>query len=153
MNKTLLVQAITDALRDNFDALQESSRKTRSTGNDAENKAEGKYDTRSIEENYLADGFAHQAKGVVESLAVFKSMPLRSLDSTTPIQVSALVQVEFPEERAWFFLAPAGGGTVVHVEGIEVTVLSLESPLGSQLIGLKVGNEIRSPLAKILAVE
>lgn len=153
MNKTLLIQAITDALCDKFETLQESSRKTRMTGNDTETKAEGKYDTRSIEENYLADGFSHHAKAVADAMAVFKSMPLRSFDATTPIHVSALVHVEFPEEKEWFFLAPAAGGTVVRVEGVDVTVLSLESPLASQLIGLKTGDQTTSPSARILSVE
>ncbi|MFZ4680981.1 MAG: hypothetical protein ACOYMS_00640, partial [Terrimicrobiaceae bacterium] len=61
MNKTLLIQAIIDVLREEFETLQTSSKRTRAAGNDAESKAEGKYDTRSTEENYLADGLAKQA--------------------------------------------------------------------------------------------
>jgi hypothetical protein len=153
VNKTLLIQVLSDSLLGKFEALRQSSKKTRSAGNDAESKSEGKYDTRSIEENYLADGFARQAQAAGEALAAFKSIPLRSFDRTTPIDVSALVQLEFPSEKVWFFLAPAAGGTEVRVEDIEVTVLSPESPLGSQLIGLKVGDQTRWPIAKILSVK
>ena len=153
MNKTLLIQTVADVLRKNIETLQESSRKTRSAGNDDQSQSEGKYDTRSTEENYLADGFALQAQAAVETLATFKNMRVETFDSTTPIDVSALVQVAFPTETAWFLLAPVAGGVEVTVEGTEVTVLSLDSPLGSQLLGLKTGDQTHSPPAKIVSVE
>ncbi len=80
-------------------------------------------------------------------------MRIEAFDSTTPIDISALVQVEFATESAWFLLAPVAGGLEVTVEDTEVTVLSLDSPLGSLLVGLKSGAQISSPKAKILRVE
>jgi len=153
VNKNLLVRAISDSLRENFESLQNSSRKTRSNGNDAESKAEGKYDTRSTEENYLADGFAKQALAAMQTAAAFEGLPLVEFDAQTPIDLSALVQVEFSKEKLWFFLAPAGGGTEVVCEGVVITVLTPESPLGNQLIGLKTGDRTQSPRTKILTVE
>lgn len=153
VNKTLLIQAIIDALREEFETLQSSSKKTRAAGNDAESKAEGKYDTRSIEENYLADGLARQALAATEAANAIKNLPLLSFDPGTPIDLSALVRLEFPDETAWFFLAPAGGGTEILVEGRSITVVTPESPLGSQLMGLKKGDQTKSPKTKVLAVE
>jgi hypothetical protein len=153
MNKTLLIRAISETLRRNFENLQESSRKTRSEGNDAESKSEGKYDTRSIEENYLADGFAMQARNAAQALAAFEGLPLRSFDAVTPVDISALVLIGFPDEQVWFFIAPTAGGTEICFEGRMISILTPESPLGSQLIGLKVGDRIRAPLSSILAVE
>jgi hypothetical protein len=153
VNKTLLIQAIADTLQDQVAGLQESSRKTRSAGNDAESKSEGKYDTRSTEENYLADGFARQAQAAANTMAVFKSMAVASFNSTTPIDVSALVQLKFQTDTVWFFLAPVAGGTEVLVDGVNVTVLSIDSPLGAQLIGLQVGQQTQSPVAEIISIE
>jgi hypothetical protein len=153
VNKTLLLDAITAKLRENFENLQNSSKKTRSTGNDTESKSEGKYDTRSTEENYLADGFAKQALAAAQSATICQNLTLLSFTAQTPIAVSALVKVAFPDEKLWFFLAPAGGGTEVICEGIPITVLTPESPLGAQLIGLKVGDSTQSPKIKVLAVE
>ena len=153
VNKNLLIQAISEILQRNFESQKNSSKKTRADGNDSQSKSEGKYDTRSIEENYLADGFARQAQAAAGAMTAFKCMPLRNFDRTTPIDLSALVQVGFKEESVWFFLAPAAGGTEVEVEGKRITVLSPESPLGSQLLGLKTSGLIHSPAAKILAVE
>ena len=153
MNKTLLIEAIIDALREDFENLQNSSRQTRAGGSDAESKAEGKYDTRSTEENYLADGLAKQALVAAQAAAACEKLPLLHFDAETPIDLSALIQIEFPDERAWFFLAPAGGGIKVNCEGRPVTVLTPESPLGARLLGLKVGDTTTAPKTSVLAVE
>ena len=153
MNKTLLIQAIIDALREDFENLQNSSRQTRAGGSDAESKAEGKYDTRSTEENYLADGLARQAQAAADAAAACEKLPLLAFDSKTPIDLSALIQIEFPDEKSWFFLAPAGGGIAVNCEGTPVTVLTPESPLAAQLLGLKVGDRTTFPQAEVRAAE
>jgi hypothetical protein len=56
MDKEQIVQAILERLRVDFETRQTTSKMTRASSNDAETKSEGKYDTRSTEENYLADG-------------------------------------------------------------------------------------------------
>ena len=150
MNKTRLIQSVIAALREEFETLQNSSRKVRADGNDAESKAEGKYDTRSTEENYLADGLARQAQGAVDAAAACENLPLRDFSDGSPIDLSALVRLEFADETAWFFLAPAGGGTEVQCEGVPVTVITPESPLGAQLLGRRSGE--KTSTARILAV-
>lgn len=153
MNKAAILGAIVDALRAEFDTLQSTSQKTRAAGNDAESKAEGKYDTRSIEDNYLADGLARQAHGAAQAGAAYKDFapPLFGPDSR--IDLGALVQLAFPDETHWFFLGPAGGGIEVISEGTPITVLTPESPLGRQLMGLKIGDATASPKAKVRSVE
>lgn len=153
MNKTLLIQAIIDALREEFENLRRSSRETRAAGNDPESKAEDKYDTRSTEENYLADGLAKQAQAAADAAKAYDNFPVAAFDAKTPIDLGALVQVAFPDETEWFFLGPGGGGVEVECEGARVTVITAESPLGGQLIGMKAGAKLTTPKAKVVAVE
>ena len=72
MNKAAILKAIMEALQAEFDALQSTSQKTRAAGNYSESKAEGKYDTRSTEDNYLADGLARQAHAVAQAGAAYE---------------------------------------------------------------------------------
>jgi hypothetical protein len=153
VNKILLIQAITDALREDFETLRRSSREARAAGNDPESKAEDKYDTRSTEENYLADGLAKQAQAAADAAQAYENFPLPAFDARTPIDLGALVQVAFPDETGWFFLGPGGGGVEVVCEGTRVTVITAESPLGRQLIGLKAGAKLANPKARVVAVE
>ena len=150
MNKSKIVANILDRLREEFESRSRVSKITREGGNDAESKAEGKYDTLAIEENYLADGLARQALAAAEAMAEIQKMPLRTFSKDDPIDLGALVEIEFPGAREWFFLAPSGGGTEVQHEGTLATVITPESPLGSQLIGSRVGDRTTVPAARII---
>ena len=153
VDKARILTAILDALGAGFDQLQSTSQKTRAAGNDVESKAEGKYDTRSTEDNYLADGLARQAHAAAQAGAAYEGFTPPVFAPGTPIGIGALVQLEFPEERHWFFLGPAGGGIEVVCDGIPITVLTPDSPLGRQLVGLTVSDSTKSPKAVIRSVE
>lgn len=153
MRKSEIVASILEVLREEFGNRHRASKLTRELGNDAESKAVGKYDTLAIEENYLADGLARQALAAAEAIAEIEKMPLRTFAAADSIELGSLVEIEFPGAREWFFLAPAGGGTEVQHEGTAVTVITPESPLGSQLIGARVGDQTAVPAARIVRVE
>lgn len=152
MNKAVILQSILNSLREEFVNFLESSKKTRAGGSDSESKSEGKYDTRSTEENYLADGLAKQAQAAADAAAAYDKLVLVPFQADTPIDIGALIQLEFPDETSWFFFGPAGGGIEVEYEGETVTVFTPESPLGQQLLERKVGDKITAPRAIVRAV-
>ena len=153
VNKPQIIQAILEKLRDEFDTRRSISKQTRVAGNDAESKSEGKYDTRSIEENYLADGLAKQAFAAAQAAAAYEKLSAGPFRPDEPIDLGALIELEFPDVREWFFLGPAAGGIEIEHEGKTITVITPESPLGSQSIGKKVGDATTAPKAKISAVQ
>ncbi len=152
MNKSEIVAALLDRLREEFEARSRASKSTRDGGNDSESKAGSKYDTLAIEENYLADGLARQALAAATAVEAIGKMPLRPFDGDDPIDLGALVQLEISGAREWFFLAPSGGGTEVTHHGKTITAITPESPLGSQLTGLRAGDRISRPAAKVIRV-
>lgn len=152
MNKADVVAAILERLREDFESRQRASKVTREHGNDAESKAEGKYDTLAIEENYLADGLALKAHAAAQAIKELEKMTLRTFAVGDEIDLGALIQLEFESDREWFFLAPAGGGTEVAVDGIGVTVITPESPLGMKLLGARLGDCTETPAAKIVGL-
>jgi len=152
MNKSEIVMLILERLREEFETRHRVSKLTREEGNDAESRAEGNYDTLSIEENYLADGLAKQALAAAEAIAAIEKMQIRSFAGDEPVDFGALVEVELSGAKEWFFLAPAGGGTEISHEGGVLTVITPESPLGSQLIGAHVGDSTTVPAARIVGV-
>jgi transcription elongation GreA/GreB family factor len=151
MNKSEVIAAILERLREEFESRRRVSKLTRDEGNSAESKAESKYDTLAIEENYLADGLARQAHAAAEAIAEIEKMPEHTFAGDEPIDVGALVELQFSDTSEWFFLAPAGGGTEVTYQGITITVITHESPLGSQLLGCRIG-DTTAQSAKILRV-
>jgi transcription elongation GreA/GreB family factor len=154
MDKPAILQAIIEQLRADFEHRQNVSRKTRAAGSDSESKAENKYDTLSTEENYLADGLARQALAAAQAAKALETLTLEDFGPTDPIDLGALVRVEFPDRtREWFLLAPAAGGTEVEHAGETIVVLTPESPLGMALIGRVAGDATPQPKAKIVNVQ
>lgn len=152
MNKSEIVQAILEKLREEFDSRRSISMQTRAAGNDAENKAEDKYDTRSTEENYLADGLARQALAATKAAAPYEKLPLFDFEPEDAVDLGALIELALPHSKEWFFLGPSAGGLEIELEGKAITVITPESPLGSQLMGQKAGFSTQKPKATILAI-
>jgi transcription elongation GreA/GreB family factor len=153
MDKEQIVQAILEKLRIGFEADQTTSKMTRAASNDAETKSEGKYDTRSTEENYLADGLAKKALAAAQAAKEFKDLAFEEFSSGQEINLGALVKLSFDDGYAWFFLGPAAGGIEIEYAGELVTVITIGSPLGKQILGKKVGDLISAPKAKIELVQ
>lgn len=152
MDKSQVRTLILQNLEAEFSARQRISSETRSGGNDSESRAESKYDTLSIEQNYLADGLAKGAFAAAQDMEKIEKMALPAFSKLTAIDQGALVELEFSQDREWFFLAPAGGGLEVIYEGRSITVLTPDSPLGLRLKGGREGDVLASPKTRILRV-
>jgi hypothetical protein len=152
VNKSAIVPAIVATLRADFETLRLTSQKTRAAGNDEESKSEGKYDTRSTEDNDLADGFARQARAAAQAAAAYADFLPPAFPPGALIDQGALIQLAFPTETHWFFIGPAGGGIDITIDSTPITVLTPDSPLAKQLLGLTPGQSTTSPKAKILSV-
>lgn len=150
MKKSKIIEVVLEHLRADFERRQAVARRTREQGNDAESQSEGKYDTRSTEENYLADGLARQALEAATAVAAIEKMPIRDFAVGDGIDIGALVELEFAKETELFLIATAGGGTEVVWNKKTIVVLTPESPLGAQLIGRHKGQ--RAGDAKIKQV-
>jgi hypothetical protein len=142
MKKSKIVDAVLEHLRADFERRQAAARRTRVQGNDAESKSEGKYDTRSTEENFLADGLARQALEAVAAAEAIEKIPIRDFAAGEGIDIGALVELEFANETEFFLIARAGGGTEVVWNKKTILVLTPESSLGSQLIGRCAGERL-----------
>jgi hypothetical protein len=153
MDKEQIVQAILERLRADFAIHQTTSKMTRAAGNDAETKSEGKYDTRSTEENYFADGLAKKALAAAQAAKAFRDLPFEEFSSTQPINLGALVELSFDGVHAWFLVGPAAGGIEVECAGELVTVITTGSALGKQILGKKADDLISAPKAKIKSVQ
>ena len=152
LQKNDVIAAVLAALRSEFETYVTTSKNARSNGNDAQTKSEGKYDTRSTEENYLADGLAKHAAKARAAFEDISAMTVLDFSESSSIRLSALIELELGSENAWFLLAPAAGGLEVSIGGKNVTVLTPDSPLGMQLLGKRRGENTLQPASKILRV-
>jgi transcription elongation GreA/GreB family factor len=159
MDKRRIIDGIIAQLQAELELFTAASRGAREDATDDQARSEDKYDTRATEASYLADGQAKVAAEVLESLEVYQKMQVRSFSPGSLVELGALVQVEQPGTKDWFFLGPRSGGLVVKEDGREVAVITPHSPMGRGILGHAAGNTVEVNLggakreAKIVSVE
>ncbi len=147
-------------------ALRESVHQTLQTGlamasaaydeaTHAESKAENKYDTRGLEASYLAAGQAVRIAALRRVSAFFDQLGDGVATEGVAAGLGALVALEDAQGVVrWSFVAPDGGGITVVVDGVEVRVITRDSPLGEALLGAVEGDvlELAQPRPQELTV-
>lgn len=150
--KSELLEIIRVELRSQLDRLCKAASEAHAAATDPGSKAEGKYDTRSLEASYLAAGQARQVDELAESLRILDALVLPDFDLNDLIEAGALVEVSIAGEMAFFLMVPTAGGMTVSCDGCETTLLTPESRLYQNLLGLQSGDELESPRLKIISV-
>ena len=139
ISKAAIVKEIVKQLGEELETLAGVSRAMHADASDESNKAEDQYDTRGLETAYLASSQARQATATEEALAAFRTLKLAKFTGKTPIDLTALIELESRGERMIYFLAPKGGG--IEVKG--VLVVTPESPIGKELTGKTAGDKFK----------
>jgi len=150
--KSEILEKIRLELRDRLERLAKAAMEAHAAATDSGSKAESKYDTRNLEASYLASGQAKQVKELAEAVRIFDSLSLPDYGMEDGIDAGALVEVEQGEETRYFLLAPVAGGLEILHEGLEITLLTPESPLYRKLVGLRAGDSLDAPPLMVLEV-
>ena len=137
--------AILRQLRTDLALQAKAAALARDEATNEESRARSKYDTHSQEAAYLAEGQARIAADIEASLAAYTALPLPAFHASDPIALGALVEVEAAGRRTWYFLGPRAGGLELQSEGRAILVLTAQSPLGRELLGKRVGDEVKAP--------
>ncbi len=150
--KPALLNIIRTELKARLDRLARAAMDAHAAATDPDSKAEGKYDTRSLEASYLAAGQARQVAEIAEAVKIFDALSLPKFAIDDAIAMGALVEVESEGESSHFLLAPAAGGMAVEIDGLEITLLTPASKLYQNLLGKRTGDAIEHPDGWILEV-
>jgi hypothetical protein len=149
--KSELLQQIRADLRDRYQRLAKAAMDAHAAASDPDSKAEGKYDTRSLEASYLAAGQSRLVDELGETVRLFEAFSPPDLPAGDLIGMGTLVEADIHGETSLFLLAPAAGGMVVNLHGQEVTLLTPASALYQQLLGRSAGDYLED--AGLLVIE
>ncbi|WP_079227011.1 GreA/GreB family elongation factor [Pseudomonas putida] len=143
MDKATLLARIVAALETDVEVLRRAAQTAYEAATAEENIAENKYDTLGLEASYLATGQARRTAEIRQALLTYQQLLLRDYDPARGVQVSNLVTLEDEHGgQRLLFLGPEAAGLKIG-EGDElVTVITPRSPLGQQLAGKKVDDEV-----------
>ncbi|MEI8039106.1 MAG: transcription elongation factor GreAB [Verrucomicrobiota bacterium] len=150
--KTTLLENIRLVLRARLDRLVHAAMDAHAAATDPGSKAEGKYDTRSLEASYLAAGQARQVDELAEAVRVFDVLTLPDFALEDPIDAGALVEVDLRGESSLLLLVPTAGGLVIEDHGLQITLVTPASALYRNLLGLRVGDSLADPALRVVDV-
>src|SRR5690348_7617595 len=151
MQKAQLIEQVIASLSDSLGLLQKAARASHAEATHESSKAESKYDTRGLEAAYLAGGQARQAKEILDSINLYRALPVRDFVSQEAIDLTALVELEVDGTAALYFIGPRNGGLEIKCQRKEITVITPQSPLGQHLMGKKAGHRWTTKLGGSLA--
>ncbi len=109
----------------------------------AEAKAENSKDTRGLEQSYVARGQAQRVAELETGLTAVTTMTIEP-QTPGPVRIGSIVVVrdQADDRCATYWIAPAGGGTVLADLAATVTVVTPASPLGRALLTRSLDDEI-----------
>ena len=147
--KREILAAICEHVRRELDAAVISQKETQSGATHEESRPENDKDTRALESTYLARGLAQRVGELTEVLGRLHHFqpPGRGVDPVVQAGSLVIAQDHATGRETLIFLAPLGGGIRVSVGGVEVSVVSADSPFGEALLDREIGDEaeVESP--------
>lgn len=143
MNKARLLVMLTEALRQELHHLRAAAEAALQGATHEDAKPENEYDTRALEQSYLAGAQAARVDNLSAAISSLDSFHMPDLNDDDPIVLGAAVVVE-DEEGAprRYFLCEVGGGAKLDLDGHRWWVLTPSSPLGKKLIGRRCGDVV-----------
>lgn len=140
MKQKLLTELI-DKMKTEMHELEAAAKSNKDFATDQEFKAESKYDTRSLEASYLASAEMSRVEDLKLDIQMLEEVDLKISQTSSEVCIGSLVELSHKEQVRSYFLIPTAGGTLMNVDGKAVLVVSVFSPLGDAVLGLKVGEE------------
>ena len=145
MDKTAVLEKIIASLQSELETYIRAAKFSHAEATAEENRAENKYDTRGLEASYLAAGQANKVAELEAAITSFEE--LKDKPANESVEIGALVELDQEDSTELYFIGPMAGGTEVEVAGSEILIITPESPLGSQLMGLETDQKNTLDLA------
>ena len=140
MDKKKLISAIIAQLEKELTTAIAAANASREAATNEESQPENEYDTRALEESYLAGAYSKRVADLEEQISVFKHVEAKDFTSNDKITSTALIELEHEGKNQFVFLMSKGGGIHCHFDGKMIQVITPSSPLGETLLGLKEGD-------------
>jgi transcription elongation GreA/GreB family factor len=142
LSKAVVVDALRSSLARDLEAVDAAAHAARDASTHPENRPENDKDTRAIEAGYLAGAQAARAGEIKRQLHDVEKAELRAF------ALLEIKEVKGDEETALVvLLSPWGGGQKVAVDGVQVQIVTPQSPLGAALRGKAAGDDVDVPVA------
>lgn len=139
VSKEKILKQLIDIAKSDLNAAKSAFQQSREHATGDDMKAEGKYDTRSIEAGYIAGAQQVRLTELEQEIKLLEEVNLDHNNEN--ISVGSLVNVLHAGKKRLYFISSTSGGHMIKVGEDVVLVISAFSPLGVELIGLSSGDD------------
>jgi transcription elongation GreA/GreB family factor len=150
MNKRDLIHQFEKQIAADLAILTQAALAAHDAATHSESKAEDQYDTRGLEASYLAGAQSKRALELEGLLALYRHIDILTFAPNAPIAATAVVELDSDGKRTYYLLMPKGGGMSTEYVGKLIQVVSPQSPLGSALLGHRVGDQIEVAIQRVV---
>jgi transcription elongation GreA/GreB family factor len=146
IDKREILAALRSQLEENLRGATASQKAVQDAATHPENRSEHAKDMRATEVSYVARGLAARVAELQGAIAALANLSPGTFRPEDTIALTALVALADEDgQEALYFLVPAGGGEKLSIKGAIVRTLTPTSPLGGELIGRQVDDEVELP--------
>lgn len=147
MEKSKILELLKKNVQTELDEIEQAYNSTKGHATEPDMKAESKYDTRSVEASYLAGAQAKRVEELKLELKLLEEINTRTLGNDDDVSTGAIIELEFNGSARKYFLSNTAGGTILDIDGVSILVISVFSPIGSEVLGLSCGDsfELETP--------
>ncbi|MGD0328780.1 MAG: GreA/GreB family elongation factor [Minisyncoccia bacterium] len=143
MDKQSLFNQIVASLQDAQKKAEHERDAAQKEANSHVGRMESRYDTFKEEAQYEVEAqelrISKYRSGINQINTLFANTS--NLNPSTTIKIGSIVKlVSKTGEEKFYVLSPVGGGIVAKDGNVSVFTLTPDSPLGKQLLGLKIGD-------------
>jgi transcription elongation GreA/GreB family factor len=139
MDKPRLLAAIIEKLTAELEVITRAALMARDEATHEESKPENQYDMHAQEAAYLAEGQARLAAELNENLSIFRNLSVPAWSPGQPAGLGTVVTLDYKGKLSRYFLGPRNGGLEVSLDDEIFTLVTPNSPLGRQLLGIQIG--------------
>lgn len=145
--KQSILSKLLESIENEMQVMISAALVAREAATHEESKAEDKYDTRGLEASYLAGAQAKRAAELQRILHSLENLELKKFSPKSPIDLTALIELEINAKKSTFFLVPKGGGIQLQVEEKNIQIITPDSRLGKELLGKVRGDAFELEVA------
>jgi transcription elongation GreA/GreB family factor len=149
MNKAHVIEHLRFALEAQLNTAKVAAKTAHDTATHEESIAETQYDTLGLEAAYLAQGHAQRVNECYKDIELFAAVFNEQAQPNSAAVGALICLADEHGEQKWFYLGPSAGGLTVDVKGTTIQVVTTGAPLGKQLVGKQIDDEICLTLGDI----
>lgn len=151
MNKARIAQLFIIQLELQIAKCKASLEETHSLINESPSANQSHSDTSRYQLTNVAQGQESRLIEIKETAQILKNLDLSSQDMIAVGTVFALRENDI--EIKYYFMFPKAQGDHIEIDGLIITAVSFQSPIGISVLGKKRGDKLKTTFSKIEIVD